>query len=106
MKPTLLFKHGHSYWVTDKGIAVADQSIRVWGAPGSTDDGWLFLDEQRLCDSEEYYQVVGAVRPVICFRSCCSQGVPLEGGFSAPASADEFVALCQAIHQKRKECVV
>ena len=105
MNAKLLFQHGHSYWVTDHGIAVADRSMRHKGHPESTDDGLLLLDEERLCGSEAYYQVVGSYSPVICFNSCCRQSVPLRtlGGqkYTTPASADEFVKLCWTIHKRR-----
>lgn len=105
MNAKLIFRHGHSYWETANGIAVADRSMRHEGHPESTDDGLLLLDEERLLRSEEYYQVVGSYSPCICFRSCCSQSVPLRTldgkKYMTPASADEFVKLCWTIHKRR-----
>lgn len=56
---------GHTYWTTDKGIAVADRSMRKWGHPESTDEGLLIVDEEKLRDSEEYFQVIGSDRPTM-----------------------------------------
>ena len=92
---------GHTYWTTDKGIAVADRSMRRWGNPASTDDGLLILDEEKLRYSEAFYQVIAASRCGLCQH--CSSSVPLKGGYSTPASYEEFVALCHAVRDKRRE---
>ena len=95
---------GHSFWDTSRGIAVADDSIRKWGSPGSTDDGWLFVDEEKLHGSEEYFQVVGAAVDILCGR--CNQLIPVRdiNGKSSVvlANSTEFKALCRLIHERRK----